>query len=206
MSDTKLHQKLTAIQTSLVATKDAKVSYGKTNYSYRSCESILEALKPHLKTNNVVLTLSDDVVAVGDRVYIKAMASLSDGETSVSTTAYAREALQKQGMDESQITGSASSYARKYALCGLFAIDDNKDADALHQSSLEQAQSKPKPPPKQPPKPLPPYPQADFDNNKAKWQQAIQAGKTTAENMINKISTQYVLNPQQVKQIRGLAQ
>lgn len=131
-----LHEKLKGIQHDCVAAKDAFNSFG--NYNYRSCESILKALKPHLEQSNLVLTLSDDVIAVGERVYIKATAILSDGEVSVSTTAFAREPLSKKGADESQVTGMASSYARKYALCGLFAIDDNKDADATNTHGAQQ--------------------------------------------------------------------
>jgi len=95
---------------------------------YRSCEDIVEAVKPLL--NGAVLLMSDDVICVSDRVYVKATATLSIGGDSVSVTGMAREALTKKGMDDSQITGSSSSYARKYALNGLFCIDDTKDADA----------------------------------------------------------------------------
>lgn len=120
---------LSYIQKKLKAPKNQKNNFG--NYTYRSAEDILEAVKPFLDgENEVSLTISDEVLLVGDRYYVKATATLSDktGE-SVSATAYAREPLTKKGMDEAQITGSASSYARKYALNGLFAIDDTKDSD-----------------------------------------------------------------------------
>jgi hypothetical protein len=104
-------------------------TFGK--YKYRSCEDILEAVKPLL--GDLVLTISDDIVEVGGRVYVKATVSINSGSGSVSTTAFARESETKKGMDDSQITGSASSYARKYALNGLFCIDDTKDADATNQ-------------------------------------------------------------------------
>lgn len=125
-------EKLNAIQCALRAPKDARNTFG--NYNYRSCESILEALKPHLHSTGSTVTMSDDVVAVGDRVYVKATATFRFGDQQVCVSAFAREAPHRKGMDESQITGSASSYARKYALCGLFAIDGNQDADALNNS------------------------------------------------------------------------
>lgn len=122
-----LHALLMAVQLTLKAPKNQVNTFGK--YNYRSCEDILEAVKPHLNRNGLTLTLSDEIVSVGDRIYVKATATLSNGIESVSTTAYAREPEAKKGMDDSQITGTASSYARKYALNGLFCIDDNKDAD-----------------------------------------------------------------------------
>lgn len=121
---------LQKIQTQLKAPKGQFNSFGK--YAYRSCEDILEAVKPLLAENKATLTLSDDVMAVADRIYIKATATLSTGEESRSVTAYAREEDAKKGMDASQVTGAASSYARKYALNGLFAIDDTKDSDATN--------------------------------------------------------------------------
>jgi hypothetical protein len=127
MSD--LTSKLASIQQTLKAPKGQMNTFGK--YKYRSCEDILEAVKPLL--GYLVLTISDDIVEVGGRVYVKATASLSSGSGNVSTTAFARESETKKGMDDSQITGSASSYARKYALNGLFCIDDTKDADATNQ-------------------------------------------------------------------------
>ena len=118
---------LTKIQSELVAPKDLYNKFG--NYSYRSAESILEALKPLLTKYNAQLSITDDVVLVGDRVYVKATVTITDGKETVSTTAFAREPSEKKGMDSSQITGATSSYARKYALNGLFLIDDNKDSD-----------------------------------------------------------------------------
>lgn len=122
-------EKLAKIQKELKATKDQYNDFGK--YAYRSAESILEAVKPLL--DGAILTLKDDIVVLGGgedaRFYIKATATFKDGDFVESTTAFAREPLVKKGMDEPQITGTASSYARKYALNGLFCIDDNKDAD-----------------------------------------------------------------------------
>ena len=124
-----LTNKLATIQQKLKAPKGQVNTFGK--YKYRSCEDILESVKPLL--GDLVLTISDDIVEVGGRVYVKATASLSSGSGNVSTTAFARESETKKGMDDSQITGSASSYARKYALNGLFCIDDTKDADATNE-------------------------------------------------------------------------
>lgn len=119
---------LQAIQAELKAPKGQHNSFG--NYRYRSCEDILEALKPVLAKHDMAVTLSDEIEVAGDRVYVKATARLLHKTGVVATTtAFAREAQSKKGMDDSQITGTASSYARKYALNGLFAIDDTKDAD-----------------------------------------------------------------------------
>jgi len=124
----KIQTKLTAIQSELKAPKNQYNSFGK--YKYRSCEDILEAVKPLLVKHGLTLTLSDSIEYVGDRYYIVVAATISDGETSIYTEALAREADTKKGMDAAQITGAASSYARKYALSGLFLLDDSKDADA----------------------------------------------------------------------------
>ena len=119
------------IQGRLNAPKGQYNKFG--NYRYRSCEDILAAVKPLLKEVGCVLTITDEVVMVGSRIYIKATAKLvNGGGVMVTTTAFAREEEAKKGMDGSQITGAASSYARKYALNGLFAIDDTKDADTLN--------------------------------------------------------------------------
>lgn len=120
-------KQLIEIQKELKAPKGQYNSFGK--YKYRSAEDILEAVKPLLHKYGCQLTLSDEIVLIGDRYYIKATATMSNGEDAVWTTAYAREDEDKKGMDGSQITGTASSYARKYALNGLFLIDDTKDAD-----------------------------------------------------------------------------
>lgn len=119
--------KLLEIQQKLKAPKSQFNKFGK--YNYRSCEDILEAVKPILRETGCTLTISDEIVLIGDRYYIKATAHLKGEDTNEVVTAYAREAVTKSGMDDSQITGSTSSYARKYALNGLFCIDDNKDAD-----------------------------------------------------------------------------
>lgn len=127
-------KELLEIQNKLKAPKNLFNKFGK--YSYRSAESILEALKPLLYELKCLLTISDDMVMVGDRIYVKATVTLknSSGDT-VTTTAFAREDEVKKGMDESQITGASSSYARKYALNGMFCIDDTKDSDATNDGS-----------------------------------------------------------------------
>lgn len=128
MQTMNIYQSLNYIQSNLKAPKGQFNSFGK--YHYRSCEDILEGVKPHLKETNTCLVISDDIVTIGDHNYIKATATLygADGGA-VANSAFAKEPLDKKGMDPSQITGATSSYARKYALNGLFCIDDTKDAD-----------------------------------------------------------------------------
>lgn len=130
-----LQAKLLAIQCELVAPKNQYNAFGK--YHYRSCEDILEAVKPLCKKHGAVLTVTDTVECCGDRVYIVATATLADTESdkSISVRAFAREAATKKGMDDAQVTGSTSSYARKYALNGLFCIDDCKDPDVPQQGT-----------------------------------------------------------------------
>jgi len=123
-----LQKNLAKIQRELKAPKNQRNNFGK--YNYRSCEDILEALKPLLAP--CVLVINDDIVAVGDRIYIKATATISLNEESISAQGFAREEANKKGMDSSQLTGSTSSYARKYALNGLFCIDDSKDSDSTN--------------------------------------------------------------------------
>ena len=122
-----MHDKLIQVQEKLKAPKNQRNNFG--GYNYRSCEDILEAVKPLLAEEGLLLTLNDELVQIGERYYVKATASVTDGNQTVSAIAFAREADTKKGMDDSQITGTASSYSRKYALNGLFLIDDTKDAD-----------------------------------------------------------------------------
>lgn len=129
MADKHILMKLAEVQAALKAPKSQYNSFGK--YAYRSCEDILEAAKPLTVKAGATLTVSDEIVPVGDRIYVKATAKFSDPTGEVTNTAWAREPDAKKGMDESQITGMASSYARKYALNGLFCIDDTKDADTM---------------------------------------------------------------------------
>ena len=128
-------RRLIEIQNELKAPKNQRNNFG--GYNYRSCEDILEAVKPLLKKHGLALIISDEVVNIGERYYVRAVAQLLDGEKNhdnliAETVAYAREEETQKGMSASQLTGSTSSYARKYALNGLFAIDDNKDSDATN--------------------------------------------------------------------------
>lgn len=133
MADMTFQQKVVAVQSELKAPKGQYNSFGK--YNYRSCEDILEGVKPLLNKYGLYLTIDDAVELIGDRYYIKATATLFDGDNCISTSAYARESLDKKGMDSSQVTGATSSYARKYALNGLLCIDDTKDADTMNNSN-----------------------------------------------------------------------
>lgn len=138
-----LAEKLLNVQTELKAPKSQYNSFGK--YAYRSAEDIVEAVKPLTKTHRILLTISDEVIETAGRIYIKATAAVFDvdsPEKTISCTAYAREPESKKGMDDSQITGTASSYARKYALNGLFAIDDTKDADTNEYKGADASKNK----------------------------------------------------------------
>lgn len=127
-------KKLNTLQTELKVGKTRENKFG--GFKYRSVEDIYMAVKPLLQKHNAVLTLSDDIIDKGERIYIKATATLKCTETSeeYSVSAFAREALTKKGMDDAQLTGSCSSYARKYALNGLFMLDDTQDIDELDNS------------------------------------------------------------------------
>lgn len=131
-----VYSKLLAVQKGLKAPKDQKNNFG--GYYYRSCESILEAAKPCLDKAQADIFLSDKIITLADRVYVEATATFVDVETGdkVESLAYAREPISRKGMDDSQVTGSTSSYARKYALCGLLLIDDNKDPDSMDSSDI----------------------------------------------------------------------
>lgn len=131
-----LLQHLAQIQSELKAPKGQRNTFGK--YNYRSCEDILEAVKPLLTERGLVILITDDIVQIGERYYVRATATIYDSEGSyISNSALAREEAVKKGMDASQITGATSSYARKYALNGLLAIDDTKDADATNRGQDE---------------------------------------------------------------------
>lgn len=127
-----LNQSLVGIQQELKAPKGQFNRFA--NFNYRSCEDILESVKPLLHKRNITLVIEDEIYPIGDRYYVKSTAKISDGENEISAHAFAREAEIKTGMDAAQITGAASSYARKYALNGLFCIDDTKDADSQDNS------------------------------------------------------------------------
>ncbi|XQK56038.1 ERF family protein [Escherichia coli] len=141
-----LYKKLWLIQQQLKAPKSQRNNYG--GYNYRSAEDILEAVKPLLE--GITLTLDDEVVLIGDRFYIKATATLSDGEDEIKATAFAREEKEQKGMSAGQLTGATSSYARKYCLNGLFCIDDAKDLDSdAYAKQTGQQPRQQKAPPKQ---------------------------------------------------------
>lgn len=125
------------IQKNLIAPKGQYNDFGR--YKYRSCEDVLEALKPLLSAYSCSLMINDEIVLIGDRYYVKATATLlrSGSQDTISVSAFAREPKDRKGMDESQITGATSSYARKYALNGLFAIDDNKDPDSTNEHDIK---------------------------------------------------------------------
>ena len=132
MSKNTLHSKLIKIQAELNAPKNKRNKFG--NYNYRDLSGILEGLKPLLKETETTMKIDDEIIMIGDRYYVKATVSLSDGVDGVQVSAFAREGEDRKGMDDSQVTGSTSSYARKYACNGLFAIDDTADADSMDNS------------------------------------------------------------------------
>lgn len=140
-----IYSKLAKIQQELKAPKSQYNEFNK--FSYRNAEDILEAVKPLLASQGLTLTLSDQMEYIGQRYYIKATATITDGEDTITSTAYAREDESRAGMSESQVTGCSSSYARKYCLNGLFLIDDGKDSDSFdnkHQPKAQPAQAKSK--------------------------------------------------------------
>lgn len=137
-----LQERLIAIQGKLKAPKGQYNSFGK--YNYRSCEDILEAVKPLLKEQGIAMVITDEMVGIGTRIYVKSTATLMLGDEKITGVGYAREDESKKGMDGSQVTGASSSYARKYALNGLFLIDDTKDSDALNDGGQQPAKAAPK--------------------------------------------------------------
>lgn len=138
-----IYQKLAEIQKELFVPKGQTNSFGK--YNYRSCEDILKAVKPICDKSGCVLMITNDLISIGDRIYVKATAMLTDIESGehIESTAHAREEAEKKGMDGSQITGAASSYARKYALAGLFCIDNEADSDATNTHGKDEAKEAP---------------------------------------------------------------
>jgi len=175
---------LSKIQRELKAPKSNFNSFGK--YSYRSCEDILEAVKPLL--GGAALTLSDEMVEVGGRVYVKATATLIAGET-ISVTAFAREPDSRKGMDLSQITGTASSYARKYALNGLFCIDDTKDADTMNNSQTTTNAV---------------MDDEAFHKNLPTYTKMIKSGAKSASELINFLSSKKELTPGQCETLNKI--
>ncbi len=191
-----IYDKLLAIQAELKAPKGQYNSFG--GYNFRSCEDILEAVKPLCKAHNVLVMISDELEYINGRFYVKAEVTFVDAETgeNVYVSAYAREAEHKKGMDESQVTGMASSYARKYALNGLFCIDDAKDADTNEYGRQTGKDTTKKQPDKQPDKPTPPAPPPAVVKCKdcgkpitdVTW---ANGSKTSAKTMVNKTIQKY---------------
>ena len=181
-----VHELHNHVQQNLVAPKGQFNKFG--NYKYRSAEDIMDAVKPLLGEGT--LRTPTEMIEVGGRVYAKATAILKLGEETIESAAYAREDEVKKGMDGSQITGSAQSYAVKYALAFLFCIDDTKDADATNTHEKEQA--------------LPAYPAKDFKSNWETWESLIAEGKTTPDALIKKIGTRFTLSDKQKDLLQSL--
>ena len=200
--NTSLTTKLMMIQSELKAPKNQRNNFGK--YNYRNCEDILNALKPHLMKYKCVVLLTDDLVLIGDRFYIKATAKLVDSESNntISVNAYAREEETKKGMDSSQITGSASSYARKYALNGLFAIDDTKDSDFTN-NGKEPPQPQYQAPKQEPPQL--PIQQVKFEINQVARKKGVKSSEILSE-VQQKVKYQIneAINLQQAEEVINL--
>lgn len=160
--DKSLQESLVEIQKKLKAPKDLYNKFG--NYNYRSAESILEAVKPLLAENGVLMTIADEIVLIGNRYYVKATATVQKGGDTRFGVGYAREDDSKKGMDGSQVTGASSSYARKYALNGLFLIDDTKDADTDEYRKQQENAPKQQPKPSQPQPAKQPQSQSIFND------------------------------------------
>lgn len=160
--DKNLQESLVEIQKKLKAPKDLYNKFG--NYKYRSAESILEAVKPLLAENGVLMTITDEIVLIGNRYYVKSTATAQKGSATMCGIGYAREDDSKKGMDGSQVTGASSSYARKYALNGLFLIDDTKDADTDEYRKQQESAPKQQPKPSQPQPAKQPQSQSIFND------------------------------------------
>lgn len=190
-----LQEALIAIQKKLKAPKDLYNKFG--NYKYRSAESILEAVKPLLAENGVLLTITDELVMIGTRYYVKSTATAQKGNDTMCGIGYAREDDSKKGMDGSQVTGASSSYARKYALNGLFLIDDTKDADTDEYHNQQEKAPKQQPKPSQPQPAKQPQSQSIFsDETELVAEQEMLACNSYDElmavwNKYNKLNPQY---------------
>jgi hypothetical protein len=174
--------KLSEIQQALKVPKNNRNTFG--NYNYRSAEDIIEAVKKIINPQGLALVITDDIIQVGNRIYIKATATIGEH----SATGWAREDEQQKGMSSAQVTGSASSYARKYALNGLLAIDDTKDADATNNGSTEE-ETAPPPPPSKP------------TASKKAIEAACKRIKAGEKELYQKMKDQFTLEPTQVKDL-----
>lgn len=182
--ETSFRQKLIQVQSELKAPKNQKNNFG--GYQYRSCEDILESLKPVLLKHDLCMSITDDIVEVGSRIYVKATVKVFDDYTEESVSAFAREDEGKKGFDLSQLTGATSSYARKYALNGMFLIDDTKDSDATNTHGKEESKT-----------PAPPSKSSISDLAKVK---SALSGANRAS-VINQLESMYVITPEQIKEL-----
>lgn len=191
-----LQEALIAIQKKLKAPKDLYNKFG--NYKYRSAESILEAVKPLLAENGVLLTITDELVMIGTRYYVKSTATAQKNGESMCGIGYAREDDSKKGMDGSQVTGASSSYARKYALNGLFLIDDTKDADTDEYRNQQENAAKKAPQQPKPAQPAKPQPQQsqDFDAEKELVGEQEMLDCNTYAELMTVWNKYHALNPQ----------
>ena len=200
----KIYSELARIQQELKAPKNLWNKFGQ--YYYRNAEGILEAVKPML--NGLVLIINDEPVVIGDRFYIKAVVTLTDGEDSISVTAYAREDEIKKGMDGCQITGACSSYARKYALNALLMIDDSKDSDddSLSPRNPENQDKPSQDKPKQENKPVKADPAAEVTMTKTLPQEAQKQGKKADEpqNEVNPVQLYLLQEMKGLRETRGI--
>jgi hypothetical protein len=181
-----LRQKLTKVQSELKAPKNQRNNFG--GYQYRNCEDILESLKPILLKHELFMSISDEIVEVGNRIYVKATVRVFDDSNEESVSAFAREDEGKKGFDLSQLTGATSSYARKYALNGMFLIDDTKDSDATntHGKELEK-----------PSAPVAKAPKITIAN----ISKVMSALGSNREGTINQLKTSYVITASQAKEL-----
>jgi hypothetical protein len=182
--ETSFRQKLIQVQSELKAPKNNRNNFG--GYQYRNCEDILESLKPVLLKHDLCMSITDDIVEVGSRIYVKATVKVFDDYTEESVSAFAREDEGKKGFDLSQLTGATSSYARKYALNGMFLIDDTKDSDATNTHGKEESKT-----------PAPPSKSSISDLAKVK---SALSGANRAS-VINQLESMYVITPEQIKEL-----
>jgi hypothetical protein len=185
-----LFKKLTALQNDLKAPKGQYNKFGK--YPYRNCEDILEAVKPLLVKHELGLVIGDKIENIGNRFYVVACARISDSENNYEVFGYARECDSKKGMDDAQLTGSCSSYARKYALNGLFLIDDTKDADSMENKPTTAASKKAG------------FTEEMFKKNVKSFTAEIATGTKTAEQIIKEIEKTYTVGDGAKAAIRGI--
>ena len=182
--ETSFRQKLIQVQSELKAPKNQKNNFG--GYQYRNCEDILESLKPLLLKHDLCMSISDDIIEVGARIYVKATVKVFDDFNEQIVSAFAREDEGKKGFDLSQLTGATSSYARKYALNGMFLIDDTKDSDATNTHGKEESKT-----------PAPPSKSSISDLAKVK---SALSGANRAS-VINQLESMYVITPEEIKEL-----